>query len=448
MQILVEQSGHEMTNIGDVAMAQIAVTRLKQLWPAGLVGVVTSRPDRLAEFCPAAFPVSAAGEWRWLHDGPIFEGPLVRSLPRWIRQPAGRLETRIRRRWPRFISGGVRLWERMQRPEAGVVDAFFTPLRTADLLVISGAGHLTSSFEGHALQVLDLLRLGRSLGARTVLFGQGLGPVVTPQLWEALRAVLPHVDLICLREKRSGLGILDAIGVRRERVLITGDDAIEPAYAERTPAIGSGLGVSLRRAVYSGVRAAAARDLRPVLHEAACRHSAALIPLPVALGGATPDALAISEVIGDLPETAEGPVISTPTQLIRQIGRCRVVVTGSYHGAVFALAQGIPAVGLAASAYYVDKFLGLADMFGGGCELVRLDDADFPELLRTAIDRAWRSAGSIRPALLEAAVRQVGAGQAAYARCRDLLEGPSRGVAARGAHSAPTRTEADGVLRA
>ena len=35
-----------------------------------------------------------------------------------------------------------------------------------------------------------------------------------------------------------------------------------------------------------------------------------------------------------------------------------VEVTGSYHAGVFALAQGIPVVGLLQSAYYEQKFIG------------------------------------------------------------------------------------------
>ena len=46
--------------------------------------------------------------------------------------------------------------------------------------------------------------------------------------------------------------------------------------------------------------------------------------------------------------------------VIERVGECRVVVTGSYHGAVFALAQGIPVVALVKSPYYVNKMAGLA----------------------------------------------------------------------------------------
>jgi colanic acid/amylovoran biosynthesis protein len=106
---------------------------------------------------------------------------------------------------------------------------------------------------------------------------------------------------------------------------------------------------------------------------------------------------------------------------MRQLQRCRIVVTGAYHAAVFALAQGIPAVCLARSPFFVDKFLGLADQFGAGCEVLLLDDADLPKRLASAMERAWASAEQIRPVLLEAAARQIEISRAAYRKFHDLV---------------------------
>ncbi|MCS6926703.1 MAG: polysaccharide pyruvyl transferase family protein, partial [Candidatus Binatia bacterium] len=101
--------------------------------------------------------------------------------------------------------------------------------------------------------------------------------------------------------------------------------------------------------------------------------------------------------------------------------RCRIVVVGSYHAAVFALAMGIPAVCLANSSYYRDKFLGLAHQFGEGCRVIFLDDADFPTKLTSEIDWAWRRACVLRPELLAAAERQVALSHAAYQRIYELI---------------------------
>jgi colanic acid/amylovoran biosynthesis protein len=103
-------------------------------------------------------------------------------------------------------------------------------------------------------------------------------------------------------------------------------------------------------------------------------------------------------------------------EVIRQAGECRVVVTGSYHAGVFALAQGVPVVGIARSEYYRDKFHGLAGQFGPGCTVLHADEAPFAGKLGEAIDRAWNEAETVRPQLLRAAESQVLAARAAYER--------------------------------
>ena len=88
--------------------------------------------------------------------------------------------------------------------------------------------------------------------------------------------------------------------------------------------------------------------------------------------------------------------LDSPQDVIRRVGECRVVVTGSYHAGVFALSQGIPVVGLSRSDYYDDKFLGLADQFGPGCCLVALDEAGTAHALVARVRELWREADELR----------------------------------------------------
>ena len=99
-----------------------------------------------------------------------------------------------------------------------------------------------------------------------------------------------------------------------------------------------------------------------------------------------------------------------------------MVVTGSYHAAVFALAQGIPAIGLTSSSYYDAKFYGLRDQFGGLFDVVPLSGGDLAARLGAAIDRrlAERRGEATRPSS-SSPPRQVEAGRTAYARLRDLI---------------------------
>jgi polysaccharide pyruvyl transferase WcaK-like protein len=114
--------------------------------------------------------------------------------------------------------------------------------------------------------------------------------------------------------------------------------------------------------------------------------------------------------------------LDTPLKVTTQVGRCRVVVTGAYHAAVFALAQGIPAVCLAGSSDYLCKFLGLQDEFGDGCEIIHLGEPDMIEKLDAAMERAWGSAEALRLPLQRAAVRQIESSWRAYRRVEQLVE--------------------------
>jgi colanic acid/amylovoran biosynthesis protein len=109
--------------------------------------------------------------------------------------------------------------------------------------------------------------------------------------------------------------------------------------------------------------------------------------------------------------------------VIKQVALCRVVVTGAYHAAVFALAQGIPVVGLAKSTYFVNKLLGLEDQFGEGCQTVFLNEPDLPRRLYNAIEIAWISADRNRGKLQTAAIRQIELSRRSYERIQDLAAG-------------------------
>jgi colanic acid/amylovoran biosynthesis protein len=104
-------------------------------------------------------------------------------------------------------------------------------------------------------------------------------------------------------------------------------------------------------------------------------------------------------------------------------------VTGSYHAAVFALAQGIPAVCIAGNIYYANKFLGLVHAFGHGCTVLRADDDGFTVALPTVINEYWSKADQLRPVLLQEAERQVRSAEKAYATLLSKLRPESIGRA-------------------
>ena len=97
------------------------------------------------------------------------------------------------------------------------------------------------------------------------------------------------------------------------------------------------------------------------------------------------------------------------------------MITGTYHGAIFSLAQGVPVIGVAKSREYFDKLSELADEFGPSCHVILLGDEQVSEKLAAAIDKAWSTAEDLRPDLLRVAARQVEQQHSAYQLIFELV---------------------------
>jgi polysaccharide pyruvyl transferase WcaK-like protein len=419
MRILVEPSAHGMVNIGDIAMLAVAVGRLRELWPEASIGVITDAPDRLAIHCPDTTPIPAAGRRLWLEE-PYVGAAIHRRLPRLA---GGRLhagEQAVRRRWPALAASVIRLRRRVKRQGSEELSEFLDWVFGADLVVVSGAGLLADPYAPRACTVLELLETANKRGVPTAMLGQGVGPVTDEKLRSTGRRVLPKVDLIGLREERAGRPILRALGVSDERMMTTGDDAIEVARdAGVRREDRRAIGVNVRVARYAGVEEEMVNSIGRALTSAGAERGSELLGIPISRYAKEQDAATIDRMLGAERQAAGPP--GSVYETIERIGRCRVVVAGSYHAGVFAMTQGIPTVGLVASQYYADKFQGLADQFGGsGCTLVALDKPNLELRLEEAIDEAWRAAPGLADALREAAQRQVAQGRSAYGRLRSI----------------------------
>lgn len=429
MRILIEPSSYHCRNAGDMAMLQVAVTRLRAFWPAACIQVITEEPAALSAACPDVQPLSPHGKRIWFQDRYLLSllGRFHPLLPTPAAQRVRDLEFALRQRYPLLAKRMIQAKMRLFRLDTDHLRDFAEAVLRANLVVASGAGNLTDSFfPPGGITALDTLEVALRHGIPTALFGQGLGPIENPRLRARARAVLPRVSLIALREQRAGLPLLNALSVSPDRVLVTGDDAIEMAYAARPAQTGTAIGINLRVAAYAGVDQELIGGVQSVLRRVARLYDAPLLPVPISQHPLDSDARTIRQILAGCDQAAEGiDNLDTPRKVIEQVGRCRLVITGSYHAGVFALSQGLPIVGLAKSRYYADKFLGLANQFGTGCEVVFLDNPQMPEQLTDAIARAWQAAETVRPQLLAAAARQIESGRAAYQRVSELVSARS-----------------------
>jgi polysaccharide pyruvyl transferase WcaK-like protein len=414
VRILVDQSGYELLNIGDVAMLQSCVLRLRRQWPAAEIMVLSHAAERLPSYCPDAIGVGRT----------FADMPSLQFFPRKLRLAS---EQGWKSAAPYFSS---RLGTRRHppaRPRTAI-----QAVQAADLVVASGGGYLTDTWWWHAAGILSLFSLAQRLGKPTAMFGQGVGPITHRALRAQASAVMPHLKLLGLREERTGRDLSLALGMPAERMILTGDDALE-LIDEPQVAEGGALGVSLRVSGYAGVDATLAAAVGDVVLEAAAEFGSPIVGLPVSRYPVDADIDALRVLFRRA--RGRGDIVlndlDSPEALGSAAARCRAIVSGSYHAAVFALAQGVPAVCVTKSSYYDAKFAGLEAMFPGACKVISLDEPDCAERLRTMIFWAWELPTPARGSARDAAARLRETGREAYARFRASTETPALAAAQR-----------------
>jgi colanic acid/amylovoran biosynthesis protein len=391
MRILVDHSGYDLLNIGDIGMLQSCVQRLQRLTPTAEISVICHDAGQLAEYCPGTTPVVLSVP-RLLDRGTPRR---VRRLAEFALKGLGPLPT---------ASGRFPAWD----PAAHAV-------QMADVVVASGGGYVTDSFFWHAAGVLRTLALAQRLGRPTAMFGQGLGPVSNKLLRRRAQAVLPRLTLLGLREAPGAELLLRELDVQRAHVRVTGDDALGLALGPRPNAgavAGDALGVNLRVTGYTGVSHATARTVAKAIGESA--DGGQVIALPVSRYATQNDLESTGAACRSAGIRIESHDLRHPDELASQAARCRAVVTTSYHAGVFALAQGIPAVCLSNSSYYDAKFEGLRQFFPDTCTTVSLHESNLEQRLRIALNEAAEIGPAKRLATWEQAAALVDRADSAY----------------------------------
>ena len=415
MRILIENSCYEIKNIGDWAMLEVALQRIHTMFPEAELLVFTTNPVSLRRYFPEATPITPEikdqGLRLWCQPWNILGG-LHKLLPKVTHSILSSVEDTLRRRFPRL----ARLWIIYRFKKRGLstepMDRLLALITSVDYVICTGGGYITDSFSSHSIRLMQLLSLAQNSGRPTFLFGQGLGPLTAPHLIALCRQIFPKLDYIGLREGRASLPLALSLGASKKCLSVTGDDAIELAHGFTPPQLGDAIGINLRVATYSQVDQQILQQIREVVLRISDRLQAPLIPAPISFHDEESDIRSIEQILGQGTHLANQ--LDNPNKVIHQIGQCRLVVTGSYHAGVFALSQGISVVGLANSPYYRDKFLGLADQFKDGCEVVELSSNNFPNHLEASMLRAWHSAPENRTGLLNQAQLQVQTSRQAY----------------------------------
>ena len=417
----------EYGNVGDISMLQVCVGRLHELFPQARIQVLTDSAENLARFCPQAEALDNRGRVLWFGKG-VLLGKHGGSAPGWMVRVFVGMKVALRLRFPSLLQRILlqRLQRRNRKEDAAAVTALASALQEADLFVMCGAGGFYDGIREWSLDILDLLETFIQRNTPAVLLGQGFGPIIDPLVLKRAAEVLPKVDLITIRGGRGSRDLLLQLGVPDSKIENTGDEALELAYNARSPQRGQGLGINMRFAGSSGTDEHDVALVKDAVQQFVRERAASLVPVPIAIHALLRDDLAIKSIFDGSGQEADGGAnIDSPLKAIQQISRCRMIVTGAYHAAVFALAQGIPVVALAKSPYFAGKMLGLEDQFGEGCQTVLLQEANVTEILKKAMENAWMNADRLRGHLLETTLRQIASSQSSYRRTAALAKGAS-----------------------
>jgi colanic acid/amylovoran biosynthesis protein len=405
--ILIDNSGYSLDNIGDIAMLQVAVQRLRAALQDADIHVITNSVDRCATYCPDVKPVS-------LDDG-------QRSGKRDLLLPTKRALRALRHNFPFVDEGWARLTSGMSRSlrDKSVVDA---GLADYDCLVVSGGGFFTDQFALHAIGVLNTIEKAVELRIPVFIFGNGFGPITHPGLIQRCKEVLPSVRCIGIREPSESRRLLVEFGVNEKAIVFTGDDALEVAHDARDDGPASGIGLNVRYQSLPTIRRGQLLTIRRCVKDFSRAHSALVHALPISIDEWHPDARTMQCIIQGLSYVAACEVHGTsPAQVLASVAKCGVVITGSYHAAVFGLAQGKPVVCLTNTPYYSGKFDGLKRIYGDGVDIVDITIPSFERVLRVKIDVAWDLMASAKASILAKTEEQIARSRELYSNMATTL---------------------------
>ncbi len=405
MHIYIETGNHWLSNHGDAAMYMIMAERIHRLMPEAQLSVLTSDPARLHQLTPYVNPIVTSYASHW--------NPLKQIVDRFLTHD-------------KLVP--LRTWLRHQaKQKSGDFQRVAAQASAeADHLMYSGTSVMCDIFADEALRRLNAIQNAKQAGKAVSLMSQAFGPIDSPKLIEKSREVLPSVDFIGIRETVYSKPLLHEWGLDNpKQVHFTSDDGLELAYIHKAETLGPKLGMNVRFGPYSSLSNQDKTTVRVIRETLAKFQLAKQIIFPI-----SEDDMAATSAVIDQPLPDYHADYAIPLDVIQAIGECRVVFTGSYHGAVFALAQGISAVCLINSAYYWYKFSGLCDQFPAGCDLVDLRQGDVTVAgLTQILNQAWDRAPDIRPALLNAAANLVTQGQQAYQVWHQMMvDDPSKSI--------------------
>jgi polysaccharide pyruvyl transferase WcaK-like protein len=321
-------------------------------------------------------------------------------------------------------------------------------VREADGVLVAGGGNMASLWPLHVYERNTLGLIARRFGKPLVVSGQTIGPVLEGEDRELVTELLDAAALVGLREGAS-LELVRTLGVDPATTVGTVDDAsflgfdaappvggvADAAGAAGAPDVAGTLGAAGAPAPYLAVSLSAhvgdadraafatavARLLDRVAGEAGLEvvflaHWASLDPAEE-----RGDSLLHRAVLDQLTVPARVEPTTDSPAAARFARGAALHLTSRYHPAVFAVAGGVPTVGLAVDDYTTIKLTGALGNFG------QTSVVSAEQLLAGEADAVARAAWAGRDAARSAWAERLDGTRAASAAWWDRVAGALRG---------------------
>lgn len=221
-------------------------------------------------------------------------------------------------------------------------------------LLISGGGSLIQDVtsDKSLTYYLTIIRLGVMMGAKVMLYANGIGPICHESNNKKIQRVLNQVDLITLREP-SSLEELKRFGVTRPEICVTADPAftLTPAPKEEAERLLSlaglpegkpYLGIALRPWRQSD------RELESAVADAADylrkEYGMEILLIPMQEARDLAIAQKTKSLMKEPAYILEGQ--PTPAQLLSVVGGAELVLGMRLHTLIYAAKMGTPVIGL------------------------------------------------------------------------------------------------------
>nr|WP_305798490.1 polysaccharide pyruvyl transferase family protein [Frigoribacterium sp. CFBP 13712] len=299
-------------------------------------------------------------------------------------------------------------------------------IRASDAFAVAGGGNMASLWPMHVFERSTLAELARRAGKPYVVTGQTIGPVLDGDDRALVAELLSGAELVGLRE-RASFELVRTLGVPESRLTATIDDAsfvgveadaaapaagtataaaAAAAAAGTTPAAGTAApaapycAVSLSAHVGAADRTLFAEAVAHLLDRVVDETGLEVVFLAhwasLRADDERGDSLLHRAVIDRMTRPARvEPTTDTPAAA-RFAREAALHLTSRYHPAVFAVAAGVPTVGIAVDDYTTVKLTGALANFGQSsvvsAEQVLAGSAD-----RVVLD-AWGARDAVRTA--------------------------------------------------